>query len=54
MITLDKNLAENEIRPITLGRKNYLFFGNHEDSGTTARKVRYPINDDVGYNLSKL
>lgn len=27
---LDNNLAENEIRPITLGRKNYLFCGNHE------------------------
>ena len=26
----DNNLAENEIRPITLGRKNYLFCGNHE------------------------
>ena len=26
----DNNLAENAIRPITLGRKNYLFFGNHE------------------------
>lgn len=25
-----RNLAENEIRPITLGRKNYLFCGNHE------------------------
>ena len=23
-------LVENEIRPITLGRKNYLFCGNHE------------------------
>lgn len=22
--------AENEIRPITLGRKNYLFYGNHD------------------------
>ena len=29
-IFLDNNLAENEIRPITLGRKNYLFCGNHE------------------------
>lgn len=29
-IKLDNNLAENEIRPITLGRKNYLFCGNHE------------------------
>ena len=25
----DNNLAENAIRPITLGRKNYLFCGNH-------------------------
>ena len=29
-LLLDNNLAENEIRPITLGRKNYLFCGNHE------------------------
>lgn len=26
----DNNLVENVIRPITLGRKNYLFCGNHE------------------------
>jgi hypothetical protein len=26
---LDNNLAENAIRPIALGRKNYLFCGNH-------------------------
>lgn len=29
-ICIDNNLAENAIRPITLGRKNYLFCGNHE------------------------
>lgn len=29
-LKLDNNLAENEIRPITLGSKNYLFCGNHE------------------------
>lgn len=29
-IRLDNNLSENEIRPITLGRKNYLFCGNHD------------------------
>jgi hypothetical protein len=34
-ISLD-NLAENEIRPITLGRKNYLFCGNHEAAGNMA------------------
>ena len=32
-LQLDNNLAENEIRPITLGRKNYLFCGNHEAAG---------------------
>lgn len=32
-LLLDNNLAENEIRPITLGRKNYLFCGNHEAAG---------------------
>lgn len=26
----DNNLAENVIRSITLGRRNYLFCGNHE------------------------
>ena len=28
-LLIDNNLAENAIRPITLGRKNYLFCGNH-------------------------
>lgn len=31
-LKLDNNLAENEIRPIPLGRKNYLFNGNHESA----------------------
>jgi hypothetical protein len=26
---MDNNLAENDIRPVALGRKNYLFCGNH-------------------------
>lgn len=29
-IRIDNNLAENAIRPITLGRKNYLFWGDHQ------------------------
>ena len=29
-IHIDNNLAENAIRPITLGRKNYLFCGDHQ------------------------
>ena len=32
-LMIDNNLAENAIRPITLGRKNYLFCGNHEAAG---------------------
>ena len=32
-LKLDNNLGENEIRPVTLGRKNYLFCCNHESAG---------------------
>ncbi len=32
-LLIDNNLAENAIRPIALGRKNYLFCGNHEAAG---------------------
>ena len=28
--------------------------GNHDNPGATTRKVTHPINDNVGYNLSKL
>ncbi len=27
---IDNNMAENSIRPLALGRKNYLFCGNHD------------------------
>lgn len=29
-LEIDNNLVENAIRPVALGRKNYLFAGNHE------------------------
>ncbi len=29
-LEIDDNLVENAIRPVALGRKNYLFAGNHE------------------------
>lgn len=29
-LNIDNNPVENSIRPITLGRKNYLFAGSHE------------------------
>lgn len=31
-LRIDNNLAENAIRPIALGRKNYLFAGSHESA----------------------
>jgi len=30
MLEIDNNLIENKIRPIALGRKNFMFAGNHE------------------------
>lgn len=33
---IDNNLAENAIRPIALGRKNYLFAGSHQAAQMTA------------------
>ena len=30
MLEIDNNLVENAIRPVALGRKNYLFAGSHE------------------------
>lgn len=33
---IDNNLVENVIRPIALGRKNYLFAGSHEAAQRSA------------------
>ena len=33
---IDNNLIENSIRPVALGRKNYLFAGSHEGAERTA------------------
>lgn len=33
---IDNNLAENAIRPIAIGRKNYLFCGNHDAAENAA------------------
>jgi len=33
---IDNNQAENSVRDLALGRKNYLFCGNHEAAGRTA------------------
>jgi len=36
MIEIDNNRVENAIRPLALGRKNYLFAGNHDFAQFTA------------------
>lgn len=35
-LEIDNNLVENAIRPVALGRKNYLFAGSHEAAGWAA------------------
>jgi hypothetical protein len=35
-LRIDNNLVENSIRPIAIGRKNYLFAGNHEAAQRSA------------------
>lgn len=36
LLEIDNNLVENSIRPLTLGRKNYLFAGSHEGARRSA------------------
>ena len=40
-LRIDNNLVENSIRPIAIGRKNYLFAGNHEAAQRSA--MRYSL-----------
>jgi len=35
-LSIDNNLVENSIRPIAIGRKNWLFAGSHEAAGRSA------------------
>jgi len=36
MLNIDNNPVENSIRPVALGRKNYLFCGSHEAAQRSA------------------
>lgn len=36
MLEIDSNLIENSIRPLALGRKNFLFAGSHDAAGNIA------------------
>ena len=35
-LRIDNNLVENSVRPVAIGRKNYLFAGNHEAAQRSA------------------
>jgi transposase len=36
ILLIDNNLIENQIRPVAVGRKNYLFCGSHESAQRAA------------------
>jgi hypothetical protein len=36
MLEIDSNLVENAIRPLALGRKNFMFAGSHETAPNIA------------------
>ena len=36
LLEIDNNLVENAIRPVAIGRKNYLFAGTHESAQRNA------------------
>jgi uncharacterized protein (DUF1810 family) len=40
-LELDNNICERSIRPVTLGRKNYLFMGSKV--GGEAAAITYPL-----------
>jgi len=45
---IDNNSIENKIRPLALGRKNYLFAGSHESAQRTA--MMYSFLDTCALN----
>ena len=47
-IEIDNNIAENAMRPIALGRKNYLFAGS-DNGGITAANI-YTITETCKIN----
>ena len=43
-LEIDNNLVENAIRPVALGRKNYLFAGSHEGANRAAMIYSFVAN----------
>jgi transposase len=42
-LPIDNNLAERSIRPVAIGRKNYLFLGSGEDGGGDWAAIAYSL-----------
>src|SRR5690606_13076926 len=51
-IEIDNNPVENQIRPVALGRKNYLFSGSHESAQHVAMMLAMSLPALEGYLLS--
>ena len=50
LLEIDNNLVENSIRPMALGRKNYLFAGNHQ-AAQNAAICRYELKPWYTFQL---
>lgn len=53
-IHINNNLAENAIRPITLGRKNYLFCGDHQAAISMSDRWLLTLKGDTAIFYSVL
>ena len=49
-LPLDNNLAERSIRPVAIGRKNYLFLGTGEDGGGDWAAIAYSVIGSCALN----
>jgi transposase len=49
-LPLDNNLAERSIRPVAIGRKNYLFLGSGEDGGGDWAAIAYSVIGSCALN----
>jgi transposase len=49
-LPLDNNLAERSIRPVAIGRKNYLFLGSGEDGGGDWAAIAYSLIGSCALN----
>ena len=53
MIEIDNNLVENKIRLLALGRKNYLFSGNHNAAQNAAMMYSF-LGTCKAHNINPL